>query len=53
MAGLDIEATWSGQQIKKQINLQQESLFESNKDLIKKELSSFIIRNLYAEEGPK
>lgn len=39
------------EQLKMQINAQQESLFETDKDLIQKELASFIIRNLYAEEG--
>lgn len=39
------------EQLRMQINAQQESLFETDKDLIKKELASFIIRNLYAEEG--
>lgn len=39
------------EQLKEQINAQQESLFDTNKELIKKELASFVIRNLYAEEG--
>ncbi len=39
------------EQLKNQINAQQEMLFELDKELIKKELSSFIVRNLYAEEG--
>ena len=39
------------QALQKQIDVQQTQMFEDNKELIQKELASYIIRTLYAEAG--